>query len=75
MPIASSMVERRLQPMRPAAITGSTISAAIKRIPTMRIETAIVTAASAAVSVFSTPTGSPATRAPSASTTTATSGR
>ena len=49
MPMPSRIVERMLQAIRDAAITGSTISAAISRIPTMRIETAIVTAASATV--------------------------
>ena len=75
MPIEITIVERMLQATRPAAITGSTISAAISRIPTTRMESAIVTAASAAVSALSGATGSPATRAPSSSTTTATSGR
>ena len=42
-----------LHAMRDAAITGSTISAAISRMPTTRIESAIVTAASATVSEFS----------------------
>ena len=73
-PMPSRIVERMLQAIRDAAITGSTISAAISRIPTMRIDSAIVTAASATVSEFSADTGSPATRAPSSSTTTATRG-
>ena len=73
-PIAISIVERMLHAMRAAAMTGRTISAAISRMPTTRIESAIVTAASAAVSALRAATGSPATRAPSSSTTTATSG-
>ena len=73
--IAMSIVERMLHAMRDAAITGRTINAAISKIPTTRIDTAIVTAASAAVSAFSHGTGSPATRALSSSTTTATSAR
>jgi hypothetical protein len=73
--IPIAIVDRRLQATRAAAMTGRTISAAISRIPTTRIESAIVTAASAAVSALSGATGRPATRAPSSSTTTATSGR
>ena len=45
--MASRIVERKLQAMREAAITGRTISAAINRIPTIRMDSAIVTAASA----------------------------
>ena len=68
-PIAmeSSSVERMLQATRPAALTGRTMSAATRRIPTTRIESAIVTAASAARATLSGPIGTPATRAPSSS--------
>ena len=59
-----------LHAMRPAALTGSTISAATSRIPTTRIESATVTAASAASATLSVPIGTPATRAPSSSMTT-----
>ena len=69
------IVERRLHAIRCAAITGSTISAAIRRMPTMRIEIAIVSAASTEMTAFSTGTGSPATRAPSSSIETASSAR
>ena len=69
------MVERRLQATRCAAITGSTISAAIRRMPTMRMETPIVSAASIDTRAFSDATGSPATRAPSSSSETAISPR
>ena len=65
-------VERRLHATRLAAITGSTISAAIRRIPTMRIETATVSAASTATTRLSRVTGTPATRLPSSSSTVAT---
>ena len=58
-----------------AALTGSTISAAIRRTPTMRIESATVTAASAATRHSERATGTPATRAPSSSSTTAQSAR
>ena len=44
--IEIAIVERRLHAIRCAAITGSTISAAIRRMPTIRIESAIVSAAS-----------------------------
>ena len=37
-------VERMLHAIRPAALTGSTINAATRRIPTTRIESATVTA-------------------------------
>jgi hypothetical protein len=60
-----------LQVMRVAAITGSTISAAIRRMPTMRIESATVRAVSTARTMLRTPIGTPATRAPSSSSTTA----
>src|SRR5919109_1405139 len=66
------IVELMLQARRDAAITGSTMSAAIRRIPTMRMETAIVTPASAASRTFRRVTGIPLTRAPSASSETAT---
>src|SRR2546423_358487 len=59
-PIANSMVERMLHATRVAAMTGRTISAAISRMPTTRIESAIVTAASAAVSALSGATAKPA---------------
>ena len=42
-----------LHAIRPAALTGSTMSAATRRIPTTRIESATVTAASAATTMFS----------------------
>src|SRR5919197_1452784 len=74
-PVAAGLVERRLHATRCAAATGSTISAAIKRIPTMRIETPIVSAASIDTSPFKSGTGSPATTAPSSSSATATSAR
>ena len=48
-----------LQASGMAALTGRTISAAIRRTPTMRIESATVTAASAATETFRAPTGSP----------------
>ena len=44
----STSVERMLQAMRLAAVTGRTMRAATSRIPTTRIERATVTAASAA---------------------------
>ena len=56
-------------------MTGNTISAAISRIPTTRIEIPIVRAASMATVPFSHVTGSPETRAPSSSIATATSER
>ena len=56
-----------LQAIREAAITGSTISAAIRSTPTIRIETATVVAASTTRTTFSAATGTPATRAPSSS--------
>lgn len=59
----------------PAAITGRTMSAAIRRMPTIRIESAIVTPASPATTTLSAPTGTPATRAPSSSMTTPASAR
>ena len=64
-----------LVPIRPAAMTGRTISAAMSRMPTIRIETATVTPASAASATFRSPIGSPLTRAPSSSSATATSPR
>ena len=70
--IDSANVDRRLQATRLAAITGSTISAAIRRMPTIRIETATVSAASTATTTFSRVTGTPATRLPSSSSTVAT---
>ena len=56
-----------LQAIRPAALTGSTMSAATSRIPTTRIDRATVTAASVASATFNAPIGTPATRAPSSS--------
>jgi hypothetical protein len=73
--IARASVECMLQATREAAETGSTISAAIRRTPTMRIETATVSAASTATTALSSPIGAPATRAPSSSRTAAKSGR
>ena len=73
--IESTSVERMLHAIRPAALTGSTISAATSRIPTTRIESATVTAASAARATLSEPIGTPATRAPSSSTMTAANAR
>src|SRR5439155_1387303 len=73
--IESAIVERRLHATRCAATTGSTIRAAINRIPTMRIETPIVSAASIETSPFRSGTGRPATTAPSSSRATATSSR
>jgi hypothetical protein len=69
--IESAIVARMLVAIRVAATTGSTISAAISRIPTIRIETATVRAARTATTTLSAPTGTPATRAPSSSMTTA----
>ena len=60
-----------LHAIRPAALTGRTMSAATSRIPTTRIDRATVTAASAATTMLSAPIGTPATRAPSSSMTTA----
>ena len=76
-PIAtdSAIVERRLHAIRCAAITGTTINAAISRIPTMRIEIPIVSAASRETAPFRTGTGRPLTRAPSSSIATASSER
>jgi hypothetical protein len=71
--IASRSVERTLKATRVAAITGSTIRAAISRRPTIRIESATVSAASAATTMLSAPVGTPATRAPSSSRTVAAS--
>ena len=48
-----------LRAIRVAAITGSTISAAIRRMPTIRIETATVVAASTARTTFRNATGTP----------------
>ena len=56
-----------LQAIRCAAITGSTISAAISRIPTILIEIATVRAASTATVMFISQTRTPTTRLPSAS--------
>ena len=70
--IDNANVDRRLQATRFAAITGSTISAAIRRMPTIRIETATVSAASTATTTLSRVTGTPATRLPSSSSTVAT---
>ena len=64
-----------LRATRVAAITGSTISAAISRIPTIRIETATVVAASTASTTLRKATGTPATRAPSSSSATPASAR
>ena len=64
-----------LHATRPAALTGRTMRAATRRIPTTRIESAIVTAASAARAMLREPMGTPATRAPSSSTMTAANAR
>ena len=70
-----TMDERMLQATRPDAITGRTISAAMRRMPTICIESPIVRPASPATSTFSGATGTPATSAPSSSTTTPASAR
>jgi hypothetical protein len=75
MAVESTRVERMLHASRPAALTGSTIRAATRRIPTTRIESATVTAVSAASAMFRLPIGTPATRAPSSSITTAANAR
>ena len=75
MAVERNSVERMLHATRPAALTGRTISAATRRIPTTRIESAIVTAASAARAMLRAPMGAPATRAPSSSTMTAANAR
>ena len=49
----AAIVERMLQATRLAAMTGSTISAAISRMPTIRIESATVSAASTARTTLS----------------------
>ena len=64
-----------LRAIRVAAITGNTIRAAIRRMPTIRIETATVVAASTVRTTFRNETGTPATRAPSSSSATAASAR
>ncbi len=64
-----------LHATRCAAITGTTISAAISRIPTILIEIPIVSAASIETTPFRSGTGRPATRAPSSSIATASSAR
>ena len=64
-----------LHAIRAAALTGSTISAATKRIPTTRIESATVTAVRVASATLSVPIGTPATRAPSSSMTIAANAR
>ena len=51
--IERAKVDRRLHATRFAAITGSTISAAIRRMPTIRIDTATVRAASTATTTLS----------------------
>src|SRR2546430_1705081 len=56
-------------------MTGSTIKAAIRRTPTIRIEIPIVSAASIETRPFSTGTGRPATWAPSSSSVTASRAR
>ena len=58
-----------LQATQPDAITGSTMSAAIRRMPTICIESPIVSPARPATRTLSATTGTPATRAPSSSTT------
>ena len=75
MPMARKTEARMLAATRPAAMTGSTMSAAMRRMPTIRIESAIVTPARPATTTFSAATGTPATRAPSSSITTAASAR
>ena len=52
-----------LQASRLAAVTGRTISAAMSRTPTIRIDTATVVAASTATTRFRKVIGTPATRA------------
>src|ERR671911_318445 len=58
---------RRLDAILEAAITGSTIRAAMSSTPTICIETATVVAASTASTTLSAATGTPATCAPSSS--------
>jgi hypothetical protein len=64
-----------LRATRLAATTGSTIRAATRRTPTIRIETPTVTPTSPAITMLSLATGSPAAFAPSSSRTTAASAR
>ena len=64
-----------LHARRVAAVTGSTISAAMRRTPTICIDRATVSAASTARITFRVPIGTPATRAPSSSRTAAASAR
>lgn len=64
-----------LRAILPAAIAGRTMSAAMRRMPTTRIESAMVTPASPATTTLSAATGTPATRAPSSSITTPASAR
>ena len=64
-----------LRAIRVAAITGSTIRAAIRRIPTIRIETATVVAASTASTMFRNGDGDAGDAAPSSSSATPASAR
>jgi hypothetical protein len=68
-------VERMLQASRLAAVTGSTINAAINKTPTTRIETATVIAARIVTTRLRNVIGTPATRAPSSSSTSPASAR
>jgi hypothetical protein len=73
--VERSKVERRLPATREAAITGRTINAAMRRMPTTRIESATVRAARPATTTLRAPMGTPATRAPCSSRTAAASAR
>ena len=64
-----------LRAIRVAAMTGGTISAAISRIPTIRVETATVIAVGPASATFRKAAGTPPTRATSSSSATAASTR